>query len=151
MEMVRNGKFREDLYYRLNVLPLQIPSLRERREDLFILIDSFLKENRRTIDFSPRVREVLEKYNWPGNVRELENFINYLMVIVDDSKVEMRHIPEMMISNCQQNAFNSRDTLYLVPPSHDEEVKETVDYLKRQGMIDDFRDILESLLICSKR
>lgn len=152
MEMVRSGKFREDLYYRLNVLPLQIPSLRERREDLFILIDSFLKDNRRTLDFSPRVREVLEKYNWPGNVRELENFINYLMVIVDDSKVEMRHIPEMMISYCQQNTLNNRDTpLYLVPPSHDEEVKETVDYLKRQGIIDDFRDILESLLICSKR
>jgi transcriptional regulator with PAS, ATPase and Fis domain len=66
----------EDLYYRLNVLPLNIPNLRERQEDLFILIDHFLYDNGRKLRFTPEVKNVLLNYSWPGNIRELENSLS---------------------------------------------------------------------------
>ncbi len=77
-QMVAEGKFREDLYYRLNVLPIVLPPLRERREDIPLLIDHFLKRFARergldVPDVSPAVRHAFERYRWPGNVRELEN------------------------------------------------------------------------------
>jgi two-component system, NtrC family, response regulator len=77
-QMVAEGKFREDLYYRLNVLPIVLPPLRERREDVPLLTDHFLKRfaRERGIDVpevSPAVRQAFERYRWPGNVRELEN------------------------------------------------------------------------------
>ena len=77
-QMVAEGRFREDLYYRLNVLPIVLPPLRERREDIPVLVDHFMKKfsRARGIDvpeISPVVRHVFERYRWPGNVRELEN------------------------------------------------------------------------------
>jgi transcriptional regulator with GAF, ATPase, and Fis domain len=77
-QMVAEGKFREDLYYRLNVLPIVLPPLRERREDIPVLIDHFMRRfaRERGIDvpeISPVVRHAFAKYRWPGNVRELEN------------------------------------------------------------------------------
>jgi transcriptional regulator with GAF, ATPase, and Fis domain len=77
-QMVNEGKFREDLYYRLNVLPVVLPPLRERREDIPVLMDFFLRKfaRERSIDMpelSPVIRHAFERYRWPGNVRELEN------------------------------------------------------------------------------
>jgi DNA-binding NtrC family response regulator len=77
-QMVAEGKFREDLYYRLNVLPIVLPPLRERREDVPLLMEHFLKRFARergidAPDVSPAVRHAFERYRWPGNVRELEN------------------------------------------------------------------------------
>jgi DNA-binding NtrC family response regulator len=77
-QLVAEGKFREDLFYRLNVLPLTLPPLRERREDIPVLMDHFLERyfRRRNEDVpsvSESVRQAFTRYNWPGNVRELEN------------------------------------------------------------------------------
>jgi len=77
-QMVAEGKFREDLYYRLNVLPIVLPPLRERREDVPLLMEHFLKRFARERDIdvpevSPAVRHAFDRYRWPGNVRELEN------------------------------------------------------------------------------
>jgi DNA-binding NtrC family response regulator len=77
-QMVADGKFREDLYYRLNVLPIVLPPLRERREDIPVLMEHFFRRfaRERGIDvpeISPVVRHAFERYRWPGNVRELEN------------------------------------------------------------------------------
>jgi transcriptional regulator with GAF, ATPase, and Fis domain len=77
-QMVSDGKFREDLYYRLNVLPIVLPPLRERREDVPVLMDHFLSRFARARgiempEISPVVRHIFEQYRWPGNVRELEN------------------------------------------------------------------------------
>jgi DNA-binding NtrC family response regulator len=85
-QLVSEGKFQEDLYYRLNVIPIPIPSLRERREDIPILIDHFVEKHRqRTGKRIERVDEsvltVLQKYDWPGNVRELENTIERAVVL----------------------------------------------------------------------
>jgi DNA-binding NtrC family response regulator len=85
-QMVSDGKFQEDLYYRLNVIPIQIPSLRERREDIPVLIEHFVeKHTQRTgkrIDrIDDQVLAALQKYDWPGNVRELENTIERAVVL----------------------------------------------------------------------
>ncbi|ERI11435.1 sigma 54-interacting transcriptional regulator [Aneurinibacillus aneurinilyticus] len=83
-EMIERGEFREDLYYRLNVIPIRIPPLRERMEDIFSLSIYFLQQFARSYQiekgFSPEALEVLENYDWPGNVRELQNIVERLLV-----------------------------------------------------------------------
>ncbi len=96
--MVSQGEFRQDLYYRINVFPLQIPSLRQRRQDLPLLIDSFLARYRdkmaKTVEcIDADAYACLLEYDWPGNIRELENTIEYLVNIADGKNIEQRHIP----------------------------------------------------------
>lgn len=89
-EMVKKGSFREDLYYRLNVIPIHIPPLRDRKEDILPLAFSFLerynKKHGTEKSFSMKVCTLLEAYDWPGNVRELENLVER-MVVISDNKV----------------------------------------------------------------
>jgi DNA-binding NtrC family response regulator len=85
-QMVSDGKFQEDLYYRLNVIPIQIPPLRDRREDIPVLVDHFVEKHRQRIGkridrVEPDVVEALQRYDWPGNVRELENTIERAVVL----------------------------------------------------------------------
>lgn len=92
-EAVRNGQFREDLYFRLSVVPIELPPLRERREDILPLAKFFIRkyseENGREIseNLSPEVLSLLENYNYPGNVRELENIIERAVVIAPDNEI----------------------------------------------------------------
>jgi transcriptional regulator with PAS, ATPase and Fis domain len=88
--MVHEGRFRDDLYYRLNVFPIAMPSLRERLEDLPLLADHFLRvygeKNRREIRaLAPEVLEVFRRYTWPGNIRELENIIERGVIVCRDT------------------------------------------------------------------
>ncbi len=90
---VANGQFREDLYYRLNVVPIELPPLRERKEDIPLLAQHFLKkfavENQKEIiGFSPETTDFLLKYEWPGNVRELENAIERAVILTKNSYIE---------------------------------------------------------------
>ncbi|HET6514227.1 MAG TPA: nif-specific transcriptional activator NifA [Thermodesulfovibrionales bacterium] len=84
-DLVKNGQFREDLYYRLNVVPIALPALRERKDDIPLLADFFLKrlneENRKRVSISSEALEVFMDYDWPGNVRELENTLERLVVM----------------------------------------------------------------------
>lgn len=83
-EKVRTGEMRTDLYYRLNVVPIQIPPLRERREDIPLLVEHFLAEKsngRPTLKFSPEDLTLMSRYHWPGNVRELENLVERAVVL----------------------------------------------------------------------
>jgi Nif-specific regulatory protein len=84
-ELVSRGKFREDLFYRLNVVPLLLPAIRERKEDIPLLVEFFLRrfneENNKDVSVSPESLRVLVDYNWPGNVRELENTIERIVVM----------------------------------------------------------------------
>jgi transcriptional regulator with PAS, ATPase and Fis domain len=95
-EEVRKGNFREDLYYRLNVIPIVLPPLRERKDDVSLLaynfLDKFNKMYGKTKDFDITAIEVLESHNWPGNVRELENSIERLVVIGDESLITRNSI-----------------------------------------------------------
>lgn len=94
----QNGKFREDLFYRLNVFPIAVPPLRERKEDIPLLIEYFYQKNRShtnnlTSVFTTEVIEILMNYHWPGNVRELENTIQFLSIVQHELPFEISHLP----------------------------------------------------------
>jgi transcriptional regulator with GAF, ATPase, and Fis domain len=98
-EAVRQGTFREDLYYRLAVVPIELPPLRERREDILPLAQHFIRkyneENARHISdqLAPEVLALMESYTWPGNVRELENVMERAVVIAPTDEVTSRCLP----------------------------------------------------------
>ena len=99
LKEVEEGRFREDLYYRLNVVPITLPPLRDRPEDTPLLARHFLniyslKNDKIFLDFHPEAMEVLINYQWPGNVRELENTIERIVVLSNDSQVKVKHLPE---------------------------------------------------------
>jgi DNA-binding NtrC family response regulator len=98
LEEIAKGRFREDLYYRLNVVSLEMPSLRERRSDIPTLVkffvDRYAKENGKTIEGpSPQTLELLMNYGWPGNVRELENAVERAVVLCGGPGLEPKHLP----------------------------------------------------------
>ena len=95
---IREGTFRSDLYYRLNVIPVHLPPLRERREDVPVLADAFLRQSaarlsRTAAGFGPGVLEALEAHDWPGNVRELENLLERLLVLSPGGTIEIKDLP----------------------------------------------------------
>lgn len=97
-KMVEEGKFREDLYFRLNVIPVEIPPLRIRLDDIEPLAQHFLKhfngKHHKTKVFDPEVFPYLRRYSWPGNVRELENLVERLVIVVDGELIRALHLPE---------------------------------------------------------
>lgn len=96
MKLVGNGRFREDLFYRLNVLPIHIPPLRERREDISLLVDYFLKRysKKDLKNVSPEALEILINCPWKGNVRELENTIERVLALTDRDTILPEDLPE---------------------------------------------------------
>lgn len=97
LELVASGKFREDLYYRLNVLGINIPALRERRSDIIPLAEFFmtkfaLRSGNNNIHLSGDCRDFIEHYPWPGNVRQLENVLNRVVSLVEDDTIESHHL-----------------------------------------------------------
>jgi len=109
-EMVRRGEFREDLYYRINVIRIQVPPLRDRKDDLPVLIDHFMRKHRREGQrcraLSPEALAVLQGYHWPGNIRELENEIERVLVLGGDAEV----IPADLISSRIREALGAHSS-----------------------------------------
>ncbi|KQU14746.1 Fis family transcriptional regulator [Bacillus sp. Leaf13] len=116
LEMVKVGEFREDLYYRLNVIPITIPPLRERREDILALTDLFLTKANEQYKFSKeidsRLKEYFFQYDWPGNVRELNNIVERLVVLTNNQLLSLSDLPEEY-QQVNQNHSNLRGTLTL--------------------------------------
>ena len=115
---VDEGKFREDLFYRLNVVPIYVPPLRERPDDIPILARYFLKkfntENNKDIrDFSPEVLDYFMKYPWTGNVRELENAIEYSVVLCRNEIIKPEHLPPLLKERqiCEPSAASEKISL----------------------------------------
>lgn len=104
--MVRQGRFREDLFYRLNVVPIQIPPLRERPEDIVPMIRSFLHKNNRKFKESKTMdaaaMSTLLKYDWPGNVRELENIIERLVITTRGRAIRPENLPSYIFESTRQ-------------------------------------------------
>ena len=97
-QAIREGQFREDLFYRLSVVPLNLPPLKERREDILLLVDYFLerfaKKNKKTIrGIAPEAMELLMDYDWPGNVRELRHLIERIVILEDGPIIKTEHLP----------------------------------------------------------
>jgi DNA-binding NtrC family response regulator len=109
---IKKGKFREDLFYRLNVIPIDLPPLRERKTDIPILIDHFLKrfneEKRQNVaGFSEEALKVLINYHWPGNVRELENMNERLVILKGKGSIEVQDLPEKVKKFSPQDIFRN--------------------------------------------
>ena len=103
-DCVRKGRFREDLYFRINVVPLVVPPLRERKGDIGLLVDHFLRIYCASVKkplkaLKPDVLEILEDYRWPGNVRELENVIQRLVVMVNSPVITLEHLPQQLLQS----------------------------------------------------
>ncbi|MEW4489295.1 sigma 54-interacting transcriptional regulator [Thalassoglobus sp. JC818] len=108
-QLIEDGKFREDLFYRLNVISLEVPPLRHRKEDLYELARHFLKRaaekaSKQIVGFDDAVRKILERYDWPGNIRELQNVIERAVVLAEDRFVHAEDLPEEL----SQSAPRSR-------------------------------------------
>jgi transcriptional regulator with PAS, ATPase and Fis domain len=96
--MVEEGKFRQDLYYRLKVVDLHLPPLRERKEDIPELVGAFIRKNNPRMglnitDVTPRAMEALLAYNWHGNIRELRNVVERAMLFCDEASIDTTHLP----------------------------------------------------------
>ncbi len=120
-EEIEEGRFREDLFYRLNVLPIEVPPLRQRADDIPILVETFLEDfaiqNRdKRKKITPDALDVLVKYLWPGNVRELKNLVERLAILVDADAIDRGHIPDMynpgtgLVSNFSEYQFLNFNT-----------------------------------------
>jgi len=101
-DMVKKGRFREDLYYRINVVPIAVPPLREREGDVALLVEHFLRlyctaNQKPAKQVQPEVMEILENYSWPGNVRELENVVQRLVLMGDGSTITAHHLPQQLV------------------------------------------------------
>lgn len=98
-EMIKKGEFREDLFYRLNVLPIFLPPLRERKDDIVSLVNHFLAKfgalyGAKITGITDEAKELLIKYNWPGNIRELENVMEHAFVVESESKISASSLPD---------------------------------------------------------
>ena len=131
-EAVKNGKFREDLYYRLNTVPLRIPPLRDRKEDIFLLFRKFTSDftdkykTTQPIQLDEEAQQILINYSWPGNVRQLKNMAEQLAVLERDkvitSQTLLTYLPQetngrnlpMRVDNQNKEDFSERDILYKV-------------------------------------
>jgi Nif-specific regulatory protein len=129
---VASGRFRADLYYRLNVLPIYIPPLRERRDDIPVLADFFLKRFNREIKkqitgFAPEAMEVLLSYSWPGNVRELENAVERAVVITQSDTI----VPDLFaldkIAKSAENGYDGRSLKEAVNIFKKHYIRQTLD------------------------
>jgi two-component system response regulator PilR (NtrC family) len=101
---VKRGRFREDLFYRINVVPIVVPPLREHRGDIPLLVEHFLRlyctANRKPVkQLQPEIMDILEDYSWPGNVRELENVIQRLIIMSDGPVIAAHNLPQQLLSS----------------------------------------------------
>ena len=112
---IEEEKFREDLFYRLNVIPIEVPPLRKRKEDIPLLINHFSKKlqqqnNWQQIKFTDQALKILAEYRWTGNIRELENFIERMHVLADTISVTEEDLPDYMFSSTQETGGTFRLT-----------------------------------------
>jgi two-component system response regulator AtoC len=129
--MVKRGEFREDLYYRLNVIPLHLPPLRERQQDIMHLTSFFLEKQCRLMGRAPcsiskQALEALEQYSWPGNVRELENLIERMIVLTDAAVITVEDIPAKIIGEKR-----SGEALSVTMPSQGVDLVATVSRIEQ--------------------
>jgi DNA-binding NtrC family response regulator len=136
VKMVHKGNFREDLYYRLNVVEIETPPLRKRQEDILPLAKTFIKKYQREygkneLQLSPKAIEILERYSWPGNIRELENVIQRAIIMSDD-KIDTHHLPSW-IKYKVPAANNDLNSLKEVEKQHILKVLAAVDQNKSRA------------------
>jgi DNA-binding NtrC family response regulator len=141
-QLVKEGKFREDLYFRINVVKIDIPSLRERKEDILPLTQFFLDKFKKRFDknelsIDRQVLDYFQQYEWPGNVRELENVVQRMVITADRRNATMDHLPEKMRSMRQPEDAEERRDLPILDFA--EARKRCLDNFTREYLVDALR------------
>ena len=136
--MIRKNLFREDLYFRLNVMNIELPPLRERNDDIFILIRKFTEKYAEEMgkdipEYSTKALKVLKNYYWPGNVRELENIIQRLIVMSEKEKIDIADLPSIMKYSAVNSKGGINRTLKEVELNHIKKVLDSVDWNKTRA------------------
>ncbi|NTU43083.1 MAG: sigma-54-dependent Fis family transcriptional regulator [Nitrospirales bacterium] len=145
-EEVAAGRFREDLYYRINVVPVTLPPLRERREDIPHLIDHFLRQfmekfRKPDLAFSPAAYEALLSYRYPGNVRELKHAVERAVVLTRTSTIDIKTLPEEILSEMRTPVLSSRQDQRLEPVVSDTlSLEESLKSVERKRIVDALRE-----------
>ena len=134
-KMIEEKTFREDLYFRLNVIPIYLPPLRERKEDIDILLDFALRKfnlrlNKRIIGFSEEARRVLNKYSWPGNVREIENAVEYAVNMEDGEYIKAENLPDT-VSGISKTIKTAEAKTDIIPEVYSGNLKEQISQAER--------------------
>jgi len=137
-DLIDQKKFREDLFYRLNVIKIELPSFRERKEDITLLVKHFLdiysKENKKEIiGLSEDVMEILESYDWPGNIRELENLIERAVVLTKSKLITRASLPPFLLSAQEMGKKVSS------PPKNDLNLKEQTQSFQKRAIMEALR------------
>jgi len=146
-DLVKKGNFREDLYYRLNVVPLKIPPLRERKEDILALARHFVQYFNRKYGFekilSAELIDVMERYEWPGNVRELKNIVERMVVTSEENILRAENFP---VDNYGENNHNTFNHILLKGAS----LAEILDYAEKKVIIEALKNS-KTTAIAAKR
>jgi transcriptional regulator with PAS, ATPase and Fis domain len=106
-EMIKDGTFREDLYFRLNVFSISLPALRERKEDIIPIANYFLGSLSKPTKLSTSALQELIGYSWPGNVRELRNVLEQASILSEDGVIKLHHLPEALLKKNSRNVVNN--------------------------------------------
>ncbi len=113
---VKEGKYREELYYRLNVVPIFLPSLKERKDDIPILLEHFLnifntRTNKNILEITKDAQELLISYDWPGNIRQLENVVERMVVLAKGDKIDIEDVPNNIIK-AREKKLSFKESVY---------------------------------------
>lgn len=130
-KMIQDGSFRKDLYYRLNIVPLYLPPLRERKDDMLTLAKQFLtqfsEEAGQELNLSPQVIRILRTHDWPGNVRELQNVLEHASIVRSGPKIEVQHLPAYL-RPIDDTGWQEEEKVY--------DLKETLAKVERELILD---------------
>ncbi|THB78910.1 MAG: PAS domain S-box protein [Desulfobacteraceae bacterium] len=123
-EMIQNGQFREDLFFRINVFPVSCPPLRERRDDIPMIVQHFVgmnvkKTGKNILGFTPEAMNLMVAYTWPGNIRELRNVVEYAFVLSNKSSIGPEHLPEKLINRSLESYAERPDATHVQNRSFD--------------------------------
>jgi two-component system response regulator HydG len=132
------GRFRRDFFYRINVIPLYVPALRERREDIPLLVDHFVQRLRRRTErdipgLTPDAMDRLVTYEWPGNVRELRSALEYAFVVCNDGPIGIQHLPRLEAASAMGIGQAATDGGPALPPAEQSQRDELVEALRTAG------------------
>lgn len=156
-KMVEEGTFRNDLYYRLEVIPIHLPPLRERREDIVRLATLFLENVKETgkikaRNFSAEAMEILEKYRWPGNVRELKNLVERVAILCDAGTIEARHLPNEIKKESREHLEGDFPVTWEEFKIYKQQVKnEVIEQIEKQFIISALTEASGNVSVAARR
>ncbi|GAA0182055.1 hypothetical protein SH2C18_45010 [Clostridium sediminicola] len=149
-KMVNNGQFRQDLYYRLNVIPLYIPPLRERPEDISLLFNNLVKKycnklQKPILQLQPSVEEWLTDYHWPGNIRQMKNVIEYMVNMSETNVITINQIPEYLKKESSNESIELSEGLMKIIEDYEKNLLEK--FVPQNSTVDDKMQIAKKLKI----